>query len=186
ENALIREQHGVEKFEFLAETPRLSFAEGVQLLREAGIGLDTIPESLDNFDLPTDLEKALGKLVKQKFKTDFFFLLKYPASVRPFYSMPCPEDPRFSNTFDVFMRGEEVASGAQRIHEGPLLRSRCEALGLQQQQQQLKFYLEALELGAPPHAGMGAGLERIVMLYYGLGNIRRVSLFPRDPKRLSP
>lgn len=63
------------------------------------------------------------------------------------------------------MRGEEIVSGAQRIHDAALLRRRCEALGIPQGP--LESYIEAMELGAPPHAGMGAGLERIVMLYYG-------------------
>lgn len=40
--------------------------------------------------------------------------------------------------------------------------------------------------GAPPRGGFGAGLERVVMLYCGLSNIRLASLFPRDPQRLTP
>jgi aspartyl-tRNA synthetase len=47
-------------------------------------------------------------------------------------------------------------------------------------------YIDAFKIGAPPHAGGGFGLERIVMFFLGLGNIRRSSLFPRDPKRLEP
>lgn len=41
--------------------------------------------------------------------------------VRPFYTMPCPDDPEISNSFDVFIRGEEIISGAQRIHDPELL-----------------------------------------------------------------
>ena len=63
------------------------------MLRDAGIGLETIPDDLEDFDLSTELEKALGQIVKDKYKTDYYFILKYPAKVRPFYSMPCPEDP---------------------------------------------------------------------------------------------
>lgn len=40
--------------------------------------------------------------------------------------------------------------------------------------------------GAPPHGGFGAGLERVVMLFCGLNNIRKTSLFPRDPLRIAP
>ncbi|KAH6584002.1 hypothetical protein BASA61_007764 [Batrachochytrium salamandrivorans] len=47
-------------------------------------------------------------------------------------------------------------------------------------------YIDAFKYGAPPHAGGGIGLERVVMLYLDLGNIRKTSLFPRDPKRLTP
>jgi len=40
--------------------------------------------------------------------------------------------------------------------------------------------------GAPLHGGFGTGLERVVMLFCGLDNIRMTSLFPRDPKRITP
>ena len=40
--------------------------------------------------------------------------------------------------------------------------------------------------GAPPHGGFGVGLERVVMLFCALNNIRKTSLFPRDPQRLVP
>ncbi len=41
--------------------------------------------------------------------------------VRPFYTMPAPDDPQVSNSFDVFIRGEEIISGAQRVHDPALL-----------------------------------------------------------------
>jgi hypothetical protein len=43
--------------------------------------------------------------------------------IRPFYTMPCPDDPAYSNSFDVFIRGEEIISGAQRVHDPELLTS---------------------------------------------------------------
>lgn len=41
--------------------------------------------------------------------------------MRPFYTMPDPEDPEYSNSFDIFIRGEEIISGAQRVHDPKLL-----------------------------------------------------------------
>ena len=41
--------------------------------------------------------------------------------VRPFYTMPSPSNSQYSNSFDVFIRGEEIISGAQRVHEPTLL-----------------------------------------------------------------
>ena len=41
--------------------------------------------------------------------------------IRPFYTMPAPDSPDYSNSFDVFLRGEEIISGAQRIHDPALL-----------------------------------------------------------------
>ena len=45
----------------------------------------------------------------------------YDMQVRPFYTMPDPEDKQYSNSFDVFIRGEEIISGAQRVHDPTLL-----------------------------------------------------------------
>ena len=42
-------------------------------------------------------------------------------AARPFYTMPCPENPKFSNSYDLFIRGEEIVSGAQRVHDYDLL-----------------------------------------------------------------
>ncbi|MFM7852359.1 MAG: amino acid--tRNA ligase-related protein [Flammeovirgaceae bacterium] len=46
--------------------------------------------------------------------------------------------------------------------------------------------MDAFKYGTPPHGGCGVGLERVVKLYCGIRNIRKCSLFPRDPKRLRP
>ncbi len=70
------------------------------LLREHGI------EQGDEDDLSTANEKALGRLVREKYKTDFYVLDKYPLAVRPFYTMPDPHDGKYSNSYDMFMRGE--------------------------------------------------------------------------------
>ena len=47
-------------------------------------------------------------------------------------------------------------------------------------------YIDSFRHGALPHGGGGIGLERVVMLFLGLGNIRKSALFTRDPKRISP
>lgn len=98
--------------------------------------------------------------------------------------MPDPENPKYSNSYDFFMRGEEILSGAQRIHDAKFLEERAKEHGIDIST--IQAYIDAFKMGAPPHAGGGVGLERVVMLYLALGNIRRTSLFPRDPKRLEP
>ncbi|MCL7023050.1 hypothetical protein MKW94_030774 [Papaver nudicaule] len=47
-------------------------------------------------------------------------------------------------------------------------------------------YINAFRYGTHLHGGFGVGLERVVMLFCGLDNIRKTSLFPRDPQRLTP
>ncbi|KAI9494907.1 hypothetical protein BDB00DRAFT_816276 [Zychaea mexicana] len=174
----VKKQYPHEDFQFLDKTLRLKYAEGIQMLRDAGVELG------DYDDLSTTNEKLLGKLVKEKYNTDFYILDKFPLAVRPFYTMPDPENPKYSNSYDIFMRGEEVLSGAQRIHDPDFLIERANFHGVDIST--IQPYIDAFKIGAPPHAGGGVGLERVVMLFLQLGNIRRTSLFPRDPKRLEP
>ena len=135
-------------------------------------------------DISTPNEKALGKLVAEKYGTDFYMMDKYPQSARPFYTMPDPANPRWSNSYDLFIRGEEIVSGAQRIHDVDMLIERAKACGVPIAS--IQSYIDAFKHGALPHGGGGIGLERVVMLYLGLKNIRKTSMFPRDPNRLAP
>lgn len=82
------------------------------------------------------------------------------------------------------MRGEEILSGAQRIHDPALLIEKMKSKGIEPDS--MKFYVDAFKMGCPAHGGGGIGLERVLMLFLKLNNIRRASLFPRDPKRLEP
>ncbi|CCH46568.1 aspartyl-tRNA synthetase [Wickerhamomyces ciferrii] len=184
EIALVRKQYPVEEFKLPKDGKmvRLHFKEGIELLRTKGGRTD-----IDDFeDLSTEDEKLLGKLVREEYDTDFYILDKFPLAIRPFYTMPDAEDPRYSNSYDFFMRGEEILSGAQRIHDPEFLAKRMEAHGVDPKSDGLKDYVDAFTYGCPPHAGGGIGLERVVMFYLDLKNIRRASLFPRDPKRLRP
>ncbi|CAL1214867.1 unnamed protein product [Candida parapsilosis] len=178
EIATVRKQFPVEEFKI--NMVKLHFKEGIAMLREAG-------KEVDDFeDLSTENEKLLGKLVREKYDTDFYILDKFPLAVRPFYTMPDAEDPRYSNSYDFFMRGEEILSGAQRIHDPELLKERMRVHEVDPNTPGLNDYVDAFTYGCPPHAGGGIGLERVVMFFLDLKNIRRASLFPRDPKRLRP
>ncbi len=179
---IISEFYPHEKVVWLEETPRIPFSEGVQMLKDDGwVDEDGNPPS-ELEDLATRAEIRLGALVKEKYKTDYYILDKFPASVRPFYTMPDPNDERFTNSFDIFMRGQEILTGGQRIHDARFLEKRMKKKGLKPES--MTEYLEGFRWGAPPHAGCGIGLERLTYLFLNLGNIRLASLFPRDPKSL--
>ena len=178
EISTVNEQFPAEPFKFLDPPLRLEYIEGVQMLREAGIEMD------DEEDLSTPNEKLLGRLVKAKYDTDFYILDKFPLAVRPFYTMPDPNNSKWSNSYDMFMRGEEILSGAQRIHDPNFLTERAKHHGVEIDT--IKGYIDSFRYGCPPHAGGGIGMERVCMLYLGLDNIRKTSMFPRDPKRLTP
>lgn len=97
-------------------------------------------------------------------------------------SLFSPQD--YTNSYDVFLRGEEITSGAQRIHDRALLEKRALECGIPADN--IGSYLKSFSFGAFPHGGAGVGLERVVMLFLGLNNIRKSSLFPRVPNRLTP
>lgn len=175
---LISQQYPFEPIETLRPSLRLTFKEGIDMLKEAGF------DAAYDEDINTTNEKALGKLVKEKYHTDFYIMDKYPLAVRPFYTMPDPEDPTLSNSYDLFIRGEEIVSGAQRVHDVDLLIEHAKKWNIPVPS--IQSYIDAFKHGALPHAGGGIGLERVVMLYLGLKNIRKSSMFPRDPSRLAP
>lgn len=174
----VRTQYPFEPLKYLRNTLRLTFEEGIQMLKDAGVEVDPLG------DLNTESERKLGQLVLEKYGTEFYILHRYPLAVRPFYTMPCYDSPAYSNSFDVFIRGEEIISGAQRVHVPEFLAERAEACGIDVKT--ISTYIDSFRYGAPPHGGFGVGLERVVMLFCGLNNIRKTSLFPRDPLRLAP
>ncbi|XP_071926683.1 aspartate--tRNA ligase 2, cytoplasmic-like isoform X2 [Coffea arabica] len=174
----IGRQYPFEPLKYLPKTLRLTFEEGIQILKEAGVEVDPLG------DLNTETERKLGQLVFEKYGTEFYILHRYPLAVRPFYTMPCYDNPAYSNSFDVFIRGEEIISGAQRVHAPELLAQRAESCGIDVRT--ISTYIDSFRCGAPIHGGFGVGLERVVMLYCALNNVRKTSLFPRDPQRLAP
>ncbi|KAL1408373.1 aspartate--tRNA ligase dps1 [Vanrija albida] len=180
----VRKQFPCEKFTYLEKTLRLSHKEVVKMLQDAGAKDGEGNPLGDQEDLSTENERFLGKLIKEKYNTDYFIVDKFPLAIRPFYTMPDPTDPTVSNSYDFFMRGEEILSGAQRIHDPNFLVQRIKELGADPAS--LEDYVSAFRLGAPPHGGGGIGLERVLFFYLNLQNIRRGSLFPRDPARLRP
>lgn len=128
-----------------------------------------LSESLEIFTLldPTDMsssttnEKRLGRIILEKHDTDYFIIDKFPLGLRPFYTMPDPGDPALSNSYDFFMRGEEILSGAQRIHDPDLLIRKMQEKGIDPASMQA--YVDAFRLGCPPHAGGGIGESRLLL-----------------------
>ena len=177
----VRKVYPFEDLVYKKETPIITFKQAIQWLREAGVGPD---EQGDMDDLSTPNEKHIGRIAKEKIGVDFVFIDKYPLSVRPFYTMPDAEDPLYSNSYDFLLRTQEILSGAQRIHDPTLLQEKVAEFGVDVES--VKFYIDSFSHGALPHGGGGIGLERVVMLFLGLNNIRMSCLFPRDPKRLTP
>jgi len=176
----IREQYPSEAVTFTEEPCVLHWPEAMDILEEKGFDVG------DRMgDLTGAMELALGEVVKEKHGTDFFMLDKYPSTIRPFYTMPDPEDSKYSNSYDIFIRGQEICSGAQRCHDPDLVLKILEEKGIEAGDG-LQSYVDSFRHGVSPHAGAGIGLERVVFLYLGLDNVRKASMFPRDPNRCTP
>jgi len=129
-------------------------------------------------------EAILSKHVKEKTKSDFFFVNRFPFSVKPFYVMRDDEDPRWARSVDLVYRGMELSSGGQREHRHVKLMEQVKIKGLDESQ--ISWFTENFRYGVPPHGGFALGVERTVMKMLGIENIREVCLFPRTPERLKP
>ncbi|MEJ1281123.1 aspartyl-tRNA synthetase [Cricetulus griseus] len=144
----VNKQFPCEPFKFLEPTLRLEYCEALAMLREAGV------EMGDEEDLSTPKEKLLGHLVKEKYDTDFYVLDKYPLAVRPFYTMPDSRNPKHFNSYDMFMRGEKILSGAQRIYDPQLQQRELCTMELIWRKSKLTLIPSALE--PPPLMLVGA------------------------------
>jgi nondiscriminating aspartyl-tRNA synthetase len=157
---------------------RIEVREAIELLKAEGLDLPA------DSDIPSEGEELLSQLVKKETGEEFFFLTRYPAAIRPFYTMPLESDPSLTRGFDLVYRGMEVTTGSQRIHQYEQLKSQLKAAGLKPKT--FAFYLEPFKYGAPPHGGLAIGMERLTMQMLGYSNIREAVLFPRDRTRLVP
>ena len=87
----------------------------------------------------------------------------------------------YSRAYDLVLNGYELLSGSVRIHDSETQSKVFEAIGmtLEEAKQKFGFFLEAFKYGAPPHCGVGIGLERLIMILADTDNIRDVVAFPK-------
>jgi lysyl-tRNA synthetase class 2 len=120
---------------------------------------------------------AEAKLVQPTFLTEF------PLAVSPL-ARRSEADGAFCDRFELFINGKEIANGFSELNDPDDQRARfqaqvrAKAAGTAETMDFDEDYCRALEVGLPPTAGEGVGIDRVVMLLTGQSSIRDVILFP--------
>ena len=182
---LLRREYAGELALLGAELPDAQHIPAVRFDEAKRLAADAYGYAIrEPYDLEPEEEQHIGRYAKEVWGSDFVFVTHYPGRKRPFYTMDDPEDPRYTLSFDLLFRGVEITTGGQRIHNYGQQVEKLKARGMEPED--FSGYLLFHKHGAPPHGGLGIGLERLTMQLCGLDNIRRASLFPRDQTRLEP
>ena len=163
----------------ITEIPAIKFMDAKEVIMKQ---FKYQPTDMKDFD-PAE-EEMLGKYAKKKFNSDFLFVTHYPSKKRPFYTMDDPQDPEYTLSFDLLFRGLEITSGGQRVHDYNEQVAKMKRLGMNPDE--FDTYLMLHKYGAPPHGGLGIGLERLTMHLLGFKNVREATMFPRDINRVTP
>ncbi len=158
--------------------PVLEFPKVYDILAEFGKKYE-IGEDYDR-----ESEVLLWKYVKEKYKSDFFFVNRFPFAVKPFYVMRVDEDPIWARSVDMIYKGVELSSGGQREHRYDKLIDQVKEKKMNLDS--VEWFTKFFKYGAPSLGGFAIGIERLTMQMLDVKNVREAVLFPRTPERLLP
>jgi lysyl-tRNA synthetase class 2 len=111
------------------------------------------------------------------------FIHAYPAEISPLSRLN-DEDPFIADRFEFFLAGRELANGFSELNDPEDQAARFRAQVARKERGDLEAmyydsdYIRALEYGMPPAAGLGVGIDRLVMFFTNSASIRDVILFP--------
>ncbi len=161
--------------------PRISLADAYKILKDE-MNYE-VPRALKG-DLDPDGEKLICKYVKEKYGSDFVFIIDFPAKARAFYSMKKDDEPELTKTYDLLFKGIEITSGAQREHRYEQLKQNIAENGIKPES--MTEYLDFFRYGAPTHGGFGLGITRTLVKLFDLPSVKDVTFLFRGPSRLKP
>ena len=158
--------------------PRIPYCEAIEIVQNGG----------GEIEWGEDIESHHCDIIAAKYP-GFHFLPRWPMSMKPFYiyhdeSEKGSTGGQLSRGFDLNYGRDEMTSGGQREHRVDVLEQNLRNMDLNPAD--FTFYTDGFRYGAPPHAGWGLGVARLLMILTGAGNVREVVLFPRDRSRVTP
>jgi len=160
----------------MLEVPAWTFEECIDRLRHS-FGRSDLADDLD-----PEAERQLCGMAEAESGVPAVFVLGFPLSARPFYTMPRSETTAAG--FDLLYGGLEITTGGQRLHRREDLERALLARNISPAS--FEHHLRMFEVGMPPHGGLAIGLERLTCQVLGLANVREATLYPRDRYRLTP
>lgn len=156
--------------------PQLTLKAAQEILESRGV------KARGESDMAPEHEREICKWALEVHDSDFVFITAFPTKIRAFYTYEEASEAPDSRGFDLLMRGLEINSGSQRIHEHDAMVARIAERGMNPDN--FSFYLQAFKYGLPPHGGCSTGLERFTARMLDLPNVKEAVPFPRDMNRI--
>jgi aspartyl-tRNA synthetase len=158
--------------------PRIPYCDAIDIVKEGG----------GEIEWGDDIESHHCDIIAAQ-HPGFHFIPRWPMAMKPFYIHHKEGEKgstggQLSRGFDLNYGRDEMTSGGQREHRVDVLEQNLRDMDLEPAD--FIFYTDGFRYGAPPHAGWGLGVARLLMVLTGAGNIREVVLFPRDRSRVTP
>ena len=158
--------------------PRIDYCDAIKMIQDAG----------QDIQWGDDIDSSHCDIIAEKYP-GFHFLPRWPMAMKPFYIHHVSGEngvtgEQLSRGFDLNYGRDEMTSGGQREHNVDVLEQNLRNKGLNPDD--FSFYTDGFRFGAPPHAGWGLGVARLLMVLTGSRNVRETVLFPRDRQRVTP
>ena len=158
--------------------PRIPYCDAIEIVKAGG----------GEIGWGDDIESHHCDIIAAEYP-GFHFIPRWPMSMKPFYihhkeGEEGSSGGQLSRGFDLNYGRDEMTSGGQREHRVDVLEQNLRNMSLEPAD--FTFYTDGFRYGAPPHAGWGLGVARLLMVLTGAGNVREVVLFPRDRSRVTP
>lgn len=172
----IKEVFGVDVVVPEGKFPFLTVEEAKKKLKDAGI------PSKDDGDFSPEEERAIGEIMQKETGSEFVFMIDYPHRQRAFYHMKNSEHPTLALGYDLFWKGVEITTGAQREHRYEELKKN--AIERNISEDSLEDYFDYFKYGCPPHGGFAIGTERLLMKLLEVDSVLEATYLPNTPNRL--